>query len=77
MSVTQGFLHAALAANGTVRTWFATESAKELRPLLTKNMDTAEEDFIRSYGLTPYEAAAFRELIERHGSASVPVALAL
>lgn len=37
--------------------------------------DTAEIDFVRTYGLTPAEAASFRVRIEREEAVSVPVAL--
>ena len=43
--------------------------------MLAKNMDSAEADFIRTYGMNPMEAAAFRARIEREGSASHPAAL--
>jgi hypothetical protein len=40
--------------------------------MLAKNLDTFEQDFVHTYGLTPPEAAAFWARIERDGSASVP-----
>jgi hypothetical protein len=70
-----GFLNASLLSNGTVKTWFSPETDMELRPLLAKNLDTAEQDFVRTYRLTSLEAAAFRLRIERDGCASTPVAL--
>lgn len=70
-----GFLNACLHSNGTVRTWFSPETDVELRPLLAKNLDTAEYDFVHTYGLTTTEAIAFRRRIERDGCASTPVAV--
>lgn len=74
-----GALNARLKVNGKVKTSLTVReiSGKKvaLRPLLAKNLDTAEQDFIRTYGLTPAEAATFRIQIERDGSASVPAAI--
>jgi|HubBroStandDraft_5_1064220.scaffolds.fasta_scaffold1288853_1 hypothetical protein len=70
-----GFLNASLHSNGTVKTWFSPETDVELRPLLAKNLDTAEYDFVRTYGLTSTEATAFRRRIERDGCASTAVAV--
>jgi len=70
-----GYLNASLHSNGTVKTWFSPEPDVELRPLLAKNLDTAEYDFVHTYGLTTTEAIAFRRRIERHGCASTPVAV--
>lgn len=70
-----GALNARLFANGTVETCFTPKEGAEMRPMLAKNLDTAEEDFIRTYGLTTAQAAAFRARIERDGSASVPAAI--
>jgi hypothetical protein len=75
MAIVLGMLNARLLTNGTVETWFTVEGSTQLRPLLAKNLDTAEQDFIRAYGLTPAQAAAFRAQIEHDGSASVPAAL--
>lgn len=75
MAFVLGALNAWLLPNGTIRTCFAPETGVELRPMLAKNLCTAEQDFVRTYGLTPAEAAAFRERIEREGYASVPAAL--
>jgi len=69
-----GALNAWLLPNGTVRTCFTPETGVELRPMLAKNLGTAEQDFVRTYGLTPTEATAFRERIEREGCASLPAA---
>ncbi len=78
-AIVLGALNARLEANGTVETSLTVMeiSGKKvaLRPMLAKNLDTAEEDFIRTYGLTPAAAAAFRARIERDGSASVPAAI--
>jgi hypothetical protein len=78
-AIVLGALNAKLRGNGTVETSLTvTESSGNivpLRPMLAKNLDTAEQDFIRTYGLTPVEAAAFRAQIERDGSASVPAAI--
>jgi hypothetical protein len=78
-AIVLGALNAELQVNGTVKESFSvTEfSGKKvaLRPVLAKNLDTAEQDFIRTYGLTPAEAAAFRARIGRDGSASVPAAI--
>jgi len=74
-----GALNARLEANGTVETSLTVReiSGKKvaLRPILAKNLDMAEQDFIHTYGLTPAEAAAFRARIERDGSASIPAAI--
>lgn len=74
-----GALNAKLRANGTVKTSLTVRelSGKRiaLRPLLAKNLATAEQDFITTYGLTPTQAAALRARIERDGCASVPAAI--
>jgi hypothetical protein len=74
-----GALNGKLRANGTVETSLTVRelSGKRvaLRPLLAKNLATAEQDFITSYGLTPAQAAAFRARIERDGKASIPAAI--
>jgi hypothetical protein len=74
-----GALNAHSRANGTVETSLTVRELSgqrvALRPLLAKNLDTAERDFVRTYNLTPAEAAAFRARIERDGSASVPAAI--
>ena len=74
-----GALNAHLRANGTVETSLTVRELSgqrvALRPLLAKSLDTAEQDFVRTYDLTPTEAAAFRARIERDGSASVPAAI--
>jgi len=75
MALVDGSLNAALPPHGNVKTWFAPEPGVELRPLLAKNLDTAEQDFINTYGLTPTEAAAFRGRIEREGTASILAAV--
>ncbi|MGD0778517.1 MAG: hypothetical protein ABSC05_37530 [Candidatus Solibacter sp.] len=75
MVIVKGMLTAQLGSDGTVKTWLTAANGAELRPLLAKNLDTAEQDFVRTYGLTPEEAAAFRGRIEHEGSASVPAAL--
>ena len=75
MAIVAGALNARLLTNGTVQTCFTPKNGVELQPLLAKNLDTAEQDFIRTYGLTPAEATAFRTRIEREGSASIPAAL--
>jgi hypothetical protein len=74
-----GVLNARLRTNGTVETALTVRELSgqriALRPLLAKNLDTAEHDFVDTYNLTPTEAAAFRVRIERDGSASVPAAI--
>ena len=75
MAIVTGALNAHLVPNGTVEVSFTPEDGVVLRPMLAKNLDTAEWDFIHTYGLAPGEAAAFRAPIERNGSASVPAAL--
>jgi hypothetical protein len=74
-----GVLNARLRANGTVETSLTVRDLSGqrigLRPLLAKNLDTAEQDFVGTYDLTPSEPAAFRARIERDGSASVPAAI--
>ena len=75
MAIVLGMLNARLLTNGTVETWFTVEGSTQLRPLLARNLDTAEQDFISIYGLTPVETAAFRAKLEHDGSASVPAAL--
>jgi hypothetical protein len=78
-AIVLGALNAELRANGTVKTCLTVRelSGKRvaLRPLLAKNLATAEQDFIITYGLTPARAAAFRAQIERDGCASVPAAI--
>jgi hypothetical protein len=73
MSITSGLLHARLTANDSVETWIESADGSVLRPILTKNIDTAEVDFVRFYGLAPEDAAAFRARLERDGSANTPV----
>jgi hypothetical protein len=68
-------LNGRLLPNGNVETRFTPKGGAAMRPMLAKNLDTAEQDFIRTYGLTPAEAAAFRARIEREGGTSVPAAL--
>jgi hypothetical protein len=74
-AIVLGALNGELRANGRVETSFTVGEAVVMRPMLAKNLDTAEQDFIRTYGLTPAQAAAFRARIERDGSASVPAAV--
>lgn len=78
-AIVLGALNARRLANGAVETSLTvrelTGKRVALRPLLAKNLDIAEQDFIHTYGLTPAEAAAFRARIERDGSASVPAAI--
>ena len=74
-AIVLGALNAELRANGTVETSFTVGEAVVMRPMLAKNLDTAEQDFIRTYGLTAAEAATFRTRIERDGSASIPAAI--
>jgi hypothetical protein len=75
MAIVVGALNADLLPNGTVEVRFTPGNGAALRPMLAKNLDTAEWDFVRTYGLAPAEAAAFRARIERNGSASLPAAL--
>jgi hypothetical protein len=75
MAIAPGALNARLLPNGNVETYFTPKEGAVMRPLLAKSLDTAEQDFIRTYGLTPAEAAAFRARIEREGCASIPTAL--
>lgn len=75
MAITFGYLNAELCSNGTVKTCFTPKGGAEMRPLLCKNMDTAEADFVAYYGLTAAEAVAFCAKIEHDCSASIPVAL--
>jgi hypothetical protein len=70
-----GTLNARLLPNGTVETSFSPKEGVAMRPMLAKNLDTAQWDLVRTYRLTPAEAAAFRARIERQGSASIPTAL--
>jgi hypothetical protein len=74
MAFVLGYLNACLLPNGTVKTSFSPGLDIEFRPLLAKNLDTAEYDFVHKYGLTQAEASVFRRRIERDGCASVPVA---
>ena len=74
-NVSEGALNAKLLANGMVETSFTVGETVVLCPLIAKNLDIAEQDFIRSYDLTPAEAAAFRARIERDGSAGVPLVI--
>jgi hypothetical protein len=74
-AIVSGALNARRLANGTVETSFTVGEEIVLRPLLAKNLDTAEQDFISTYALSPAEAAAFRARIERDGSASVPAVI--
>jgi hypothetical protein len=74
-----GALNAKLRANGTVKTFLTVRDLSgrrvALRPLLAKNLATAERDFIITYGLTPAQAASFRARIERNGRACVRAAI--
>lgn len=75
MTVVLRKLCAELVGKNHVRVWIDHQDGTELRQLLERNLDTAEQEFIRTYGLTPSEAAIFRARIERDGSACVPTAL--
>jgi hypothetical protein len=75
LAIVFGTLNARLLADGTVETWLTPDGHSRLRPLLAKSLDTAEQDFIRTYCLTPAQAAAFRAQIEREGSASIAAAV--
>ena len=46
-----------------------------LSAMRAKNIETAEWDFIHTYGLTPEMAATFRSRIQREGTASFPAML--
>jgi hypothetical protein len=78
-NVSEAALNAKLLANGKlkgmVETSFTVGEAVVMCAKLAKNLDIAEQDFIRTFDLTPAEAAAFRARIERDGSASVPLDL--
>ena len=75
MAIVAGTLNARLLRNGTVELCFTPRNGAVLRPMLAKNLNTAEWDFVHTHGLAPAEAAAFRARIERDVSASVPAAL--
>jgi hypothetical protein len=78
-NVSEAALNAKLIANGKtkgmVETSFTVGKMVVMCAKLAKNLDIAEQDFIRTYDLTPAEAAAFRARIERDGSASVPLVI--
>jgi hypothetical protein len=78
-NVSEAALNAKLIANGKakgmVETSFTVGKTVVMCPKLAKNLDIAEQDFIRTYDLTPAEAAAFRARLERDGSASVPLVI--
>jgi hypothetical protein len=78
-NVSEAALNAKVLANGKlkgmVETSFTVGKMVVMCPKLAKNLDIAEQDFIRTYDLTPAEAAAFRARIERDGSASVPLVI--
>jgi hypothetical protein len=66
MSEVTGRLIADLLPNGTVRTVFLQYvGGGNERPLMTKNLDNAEEEFINALGLTPDKALALRAQLER------------
>jgi hypothetical protein len=75
MAIVDGWLNASLLQDGTIKVCFSTEPGDELCPKREKNLDTAEQDFITTYKLTPAKAAEFRALIKREGSASIPTAI--
>jgi len=75
MAIVAGALNARLLPNGTVETSFTPKEGVVLRPMLAKNLDTAEQDFVNHYHLKPIDTSAFCARIRRDGTASVPVAL--
>jgi len=55
-----------LHPNGIVRFVFLQRAGADYeRPLMAKNLDNAEEEFINALGLTPDKALALRAQLER------------
>lgn len=67
-----GKLLADLHPNGTVRMVFiASLGGGNEAPITAKNLDTAELDFVRTFGLTPERTAALRSELQRNKVFSV------
>jgi hypothetical protein len=72
MAEITGRLLATLHTNGTVQMTFAPNmGGGNMSPLLAKNLDCAEEDFVRTFGLTLAKAAALRAELEQRKTADV------
>ncbi len=66
-----GRLLAEFDPNGTVRIVFiAHTGGGNEAPLTVKNLDTAEIDFVKMYGLTPERASALRTELDRNKAVS-------
>ena len=75
MAQIAGRLLADFHPNGTVRIVFiAHTGGGNESPLTSKNLDTAEIDFV-TYGLTPERAAALRTELERNKVVSVETSI--
>ena len=67
MAEIKGMLLSDLRPNGTVRITFITDGGNGNEPALkVKDLDTAEADFVRIFGLTPELAIALRGGLERN-----------
>ena len=76
-----GRIQVDLLKNGEVQTvFFASNTGGNSQPMLAKNLDVAEEDWVTTFGLTPKAAAALRADLEQNENAnaetSIDVALA-
>jgi hypothetical protein len=67
MAKIKGMLLSDLRPNGTVRISFIIDGGSGSEPALrVKDLDTAEADFVRTFGLPPNLASALRGGLERN-----------
>jgi hypothetical protein len=67
-----------LLSNGNVRTvFFASNTGGNSSPVISKNLDVAEGDWVTTFGLTPTAAAALRAELERNKTASAETSINL
>jgi hypothetical protein len=66
-----GRIEVDLLENDEVRTiFFASNTGGISQPMLAKNLDVAEEDWVTTFGLTPMAATALRADLEQNKTAS-------
>ena len=69
MSEINGRLIMNLLPNGTVTTAFVPNMGGEnMRPIVARNLDGAEDDLVKTFGQTPARAAWIRADLEREGT---------
>jgi hypothetical protein len=76
MAEITGKLLSDLRPNGKVRIVFIAGDGTGKEPALTiKNLDTAELEFVQTFGLTPERAAGLRAQLERNNVFAVEATL--